>query len=116
MTAVETTSVAPTLRWVGEVDGRLRIIDQTLLPAQFKEIDLGEEERVWEAIRALRVRGAPEIGVAAAYGVVIGLKEVAKANRDTVEKRVTEVADYLATSRPPAATQAASIDRRESVS
>src|SRR5580700_579790 len=115
MSSVATNSVAPTLRWVGEVDGRLRIIDQTLLPAQFKEIDLGEEEQVWEAIRALRVRGAPAIGVAAAYGVVIGLKEVAKANRDTVEKRVTEVADYLATSRPTAVNLFWALDRMRDV-
>jgi methylthioribose-1-phosphate isomerase len=115
MTAVDSTSVAPTLRWVGEVDGRLRIIDQTLLPAQFKEIDLGEEEQVWEAIRALRVRGAPAIGVAAAYGVVVGLKEVAKANRAAVEKRVTEVADYLATSRPTAVNLFWALDRMRDV-
>src|SRR5580700_9279603 len=115
MTAVLVNSVAPTLRWVGEVDGHLRIIDQTLLPAQFKEIDLAEEEQVWEAIRALRVRGAPAIGVAAAYGVVIGLKEVAKANRDTVEKRVTEVADYLATSRPTAVNLFWALDRMRDV-
>jgi methylthioribose-1-phosphate isomerase len=115
MTAVATKSVAPTLRWVGEVDGHLRIIDQTLLPAQFKEIDLAEEEQVWEAIRALRVRGAPAIGVTAAYGVVVGLKEVAKANRDAVEKRVVEVADYLATSRPTAVNLFWALDRMRDV-
>jgi methylthioribose-1-phosphate isomerase len=115
MTAVLANSVAPTLRWVGEVDGHLRIIDQTLLPAQFKEIDLAEEEQVWEAIRALRVRGAPAIGVAAAYGVVIGLKEVAKAERAAVEKRTTEVADYLATSRPTAVNLFWALDRMRDV-
>ena len=36
----ETTQVAPTLAWIGEVDGRLRIIDQTLLPGELREIDL----------------------------------------------------------------------------
>jgi methylthioribose-1-phosphate isomerase len=115
MTAVLVNSVAPTLRWVGEVDGHLRIIDQTLLPAQFKEIDLAEEEQVWEAIRALRVRGAPAIGVAAAYGVVVGLREVAKADRRAVEKRVTEVADYLATSRPTAVNLFWALDRMRDV-
>jgi methylthioribose-1-phosphate isomerase len=115
MTVVATKSVAPTLRWVGEVDGHLRIIDQTLLPAQFKEIDLAEEEQVWEAIRALRVRGAPAIGVAAAYGVVVGLNEVAKADRPAVERRVTEVADYLATSRPTAVNLFWALDRMRDV-
>ena len=47
-----------TLRWIGEVDGHLRLVDQTLLPVQFTEIDCRTVEAVWEAIRTLRVRGA----------------------------------------------------------
>jgi methylthioribose-1-phosphate isomerase len=81
MSTEQLTDVAPTLSWVGDVDGRLRIIDQTLLPAEFHEIDLADPEQVWEAIRALRVRGAPAIGVAAAYGVVLGLRGHDKTDR-----------------------------------
>jgi methylthioribose-1-phosphate isomerase len=115
MSADQKTSVAPTLTWVGDVDGHLRIIDQTLLPAQFREINLAEPEQVWEAIRALRVRGAPAIGVAAAYGLVLGLRGVANADRPAVERRVTEVADYLATSRPTAVNLFWALDRMRSV-
>jgi methylthioribose-1-phosphate isomerase len=115
MAVKERKSVAPTLAWVGEVGGHLRIIDQTLLPAQFREIDLAEPEQVWEAIRALRVRGAPAIGVAAAYGVVLGLSEVAAKDRSAVERRVTEVADYLATSRPTAVNLFWALDRMRNV-
>ena len=61
-----------TLRWR---DGRLTIIDQTLLPVTFKEITLDTLEEVWEAIKALRVRGAPAIGVCAAFGVLVGIKQ-----------------------------------------
>jgi methylthioribose-1-phosphate isomerase len=115
MAIKERKSVAPTLAWVGEVGGHLRIIDQTLLPAQFREIDLAEPEQVWEAIRTLRVRGAPAIGVAAAYGVVLGLREVAAKDRSVVERRVTEVADYLATSRPTAVNLFWALDRMRNV-
>jgi methylthioribose-1-phosphate isomerase len=63
-----------TLHWVGGVDGHLRLIDQTLLPVEFKEIDCRTVEAVWEAIKTLRVRGAPAIGIAAAYGVCVGIQ------------------------------------------
>ena len=115
MAAEKRTSVAPTLAWIGGVDGHLRIIDQTLLPAQFREIDLADPEKVWEAIRSLRVRGAPAIGVAAAYGLVLGLGRVLKENRPAVEKRVAEVADYLATSRPTAVNLFWALDRMRRV-
>ena len=55
-------------------DGFLRLIDQTLLPTEFVEIDCRDVPAVWEAIKSLRVRGAPAIGVAAAYGAVIGAR------------------------------------------
>ncbi|MFZ5829846.1 MAG: hypothetical protein ACOY3P_07150, partial [Planctomycetota bacterium] len=53
-----------TLRWEGGVDGTLRLIDQTLLPTEFKEIECRDVSAVWEAIKVLRVRGAPAIGIA----------------------------------------------------
>ncbi len=52
----------------------LRLIDQTRLPMEFVEIDCREVAAVWEAIKVLRVRGAPAIGIAAAYGAVIGAR------------------------------------------
>lgn len=82
-----------TLRWQGEVDGHLVLLDQTLLPNELREIECQTVEEVWEAIRRLRIRGAPAIGCAAAYGVCIGVQS---------GKSVDEVCDYLATSRPTA--------------
>ena len=67
-----------TLCWIGGVDGHLRLIDQTLLPVEFKEIDCRDAAAVWEAIKMLRIRGAPAIGIAAAYGVCIGLQKRAR--------------------------------------
>lgn len=45
------------------------ILDQTLLPGEIKYLTLSKAEDIWEAIYALRVRGAPAIGVAAGYGI-----------------------------------------------
>ena len=91
----------PTLRWVGGVDGFLVLIDQTCLPTEFREIECRNAEAVWEAIRSLRVRGAPAIGIAAAYGVCLGLQG-GKEEPAALLARLEEVADYLATSRPTA--------------
>jgi methylthioribose-1-phosphate isomerase len=91
-----------TLRWVGGVDGHLRLIDQTRLPTELIEIECPDVETVWEAIKTLRVRGAPAIGVAAAYGVCLGLQRAARATQKVFFNRLDEVTDYLASSRPTA--------------
>ena len=61
-----------TLTWENNA---LRLIDQTQLPVDLVHIECRDVETVAEAIQSLRVRGAPAIGVAAAYGVVIGAQE-----------------------------------------
>src|ERR1700758_3464859 len=93
-----TKSVTPkAAAWVGDIDGFVRLIDQTLLPTQIEYRDCRTVEDVWEAIRMLRVRGAPAIGVAAAMGVVVGMQQLPRAGFAT---RLQEVCDYLRTSRP----------------
>jgi len=91
-----------TLRWIGGVDGFLELIDQTRLPTEFVRLACRDVETVWEAIKMLRVRGAPAIGVAAAYGVCLGLQPVAGATEKAFFDRLNEVIDYLASSRPTA--------------
>ena len=54
---------------------RLIILDQTLLPGEEKYIYLETKEDVWQAIKKLQVRGAPAIGVCAAYGVYVAIKD-----------------------------------------
>jgi methylthioribose-1-phosphate isomerase len=93
LTPVEMDKSFTTLEWQGDVDGHLVLLDQTRLPDETAYLDCHTVEDVWQAIRRLSVRGAPVIGVAAAYGVYLG----AAAGRD-----VNEVCDYLATSRPTA--------------
>jgi methylthioribose-1-phosphate isomerase len=82
-----------TIRWVGDTNGYLELLDQTRLPAETVYLKCRTVEDVWQAIRRLSVRGAPAIGVAAAYAVCLGVN----AGRD-----VDEVCEYLATSRPTA--------------
>ncbi len=80
------------IEWVGEAEGHLRLIDQTLLPERLKHIDCHDVETVWHAIKRLSVRGAPAIGITVAYGCVIGARHGA----------FEQAAEYLATSRPTA--------------
>jgi methylthioribose-1-phosphate isomerase len=96
-----------TLRWKGDVDGRLVLLDQTQLPTETVYIDCRTVEDVWQAIRRLSVRGAPAIGVAAAYGVCVGVGE---------GRSVDDVCDYLATSRPTAVNLFAALDRMREAS
>lgn len=104
----------PTLHWVGDLSGCLRLIDQTRLPIEFLEIDCSTVETVWEAIRQLRVRGAPAIGVAAAYGVCVGLQTALAADESAFFARLTEVCDYLTTSRPTAVNLFWALNRMKS--
>ncbi len=93
-----------TLQWVGGSEGHLSLIDQTLLPTQLMSADCHTVEAVWEAIKVLRVRGAPAIGIAAAYGVCIGIQtlDFFTASHAQLRQRIDEVTSYLATSRPTA--------------
>ena len=91
-----------TLRWQGDVDGYLVLIDQTRLPAEMVEVDCRTVEEVWQAIKRLAVRGAPAIGCAAAYGVCLA--------EATIEK-VERACDDLATSRPTAVNLFWALDR-----
>ena len=105
----------PTIRWVGGLDGRMEIIDQTLLPTEYKVIPCRTVQEVWEAIQALRVRGAPAIGVAAAMGVVVGVQRMADADEGAVQETVARTCEYLATSRPTAVNLFWALDRMRRV-
>ncbi|MCC6416730.1 MAG: S-methyl-5-thioribose-1-phosphate isomerase [Gemmataceae bacterium] len=100
-----------TIEWVGDIDGHVRLIDQTLLPTTLEYRDCRTVEEVWEAIKVLRVRGAPAIGVAAAMGVVVGVQTVRADDPALFGRRVREVCAYLATSRPTAVNLFWALDR-----
>ena len=92
----------PDVRTVWHEDGRVFIVDQTLLPAELKVVEVVTPEQMWEAIRALRVRGAPAIGVAAAFGVWLAVKQTQPAHPAALAACVDEACEYLATARPTA--------------
>lgn len=99
-----------TLHWKGDCDGCLYLIDQTRLPMEFVEIECREVDEVWYAIRTLQVRGAPAIGIAAAYGVCLGLRG-AEGSVDQLIERLDAAADRLAGSRPTAVNLFWALDR-----
>ena len=100
-----------TLRWVGGPGGYLSLLDQTLLPARVKYLRIRELSVVIDAIRRLAVRGAPAIGVAAAYGVVLGLRDAAPTSAAGARRSFARVKKRLAGSRPTAVNLFWSLDR-----
>ncbi|MBI2825103.1 MAG: S-methyl-5-thioribose-1-phosphate isomerase [Planctomycetia bacterium] len=110
-----TISTLPTLHWVGDVGGHLRLIDQTLLPVEVREIDCRDLETVFEAIRSLRVRGAPAIGIAAAYGLVIGAQAANDRDEAGFFAALDSARARLAESRPTAVNLFWALDRTHGV-
>ncbi len=94
------------IEWIGDAEtGFLRLIEQTKLPETLEHVDCREVETVWQAIKRLAVRGAPAIGITAAYGCVIGAQKGGFAR----------AADYLATSRPTAVNLFWAIERMKAL-
>jgi methylthioribose-1-phosphate isomerase len=82
--------------------GKLKVVDQTKLPGVYEVIEITTLKQSFDAIRALVVRGAPLIGVFAAYAVWIGLKDEQEKDQAKFLKKAEEVVAYLKTSRPTA--------------
>ncbi len=97
-----------TIEWE---DGRIKLIDQTLLPNEFKQIYCDDLPSIWEAIKSLRVRGAPAIGIAGALGAVLGIWNSSANNYTEFTAELKSATDYLATSRPTAVNLFWALDR-----
>jgi len=96
-----------TIKWVNgstgsPLGGSARIIDQTKLPNKFEYIYCRDVETMWQAIKRLSVRGAPAIGVAAAFGVLLGIQKFKGREKPEFLKLFNKTCDYLALSRPTA--------------
>ncbi len=112
------TSLEPleTVGWVGDaLTGHLRLIDQTLLPGEFVQMECRDVPTVWEAIKSLRVRGAPAIGIAAGFGAVIGGQSAVEQGAEAVRAAVKAASDHLRTSRPTAVNLFWALDRIDRV-
>ena len=101
-----------TLKTIQWLDNAAVIIDQTRLPSELIYERIDKIEQMWEAIRRLRVRGAPAIGIAAALGLYLGIRDAS----DTIggEKFLDilfEKAAWLASSRPTAVNLSWALNR-----
>ncbi|MDR7001701.1 S-methyl-5-thioribose-1-phosphate isomerase [Neobacillus niacini] len=83
-------------------DGVLKILDQTKIPNVTEFLEITKIEDAWDAIKQLKVRGAPAIGIAAAYGLLLGIKDAPEHSLDDFYVVFKKQSDYLATSRPTA--------------
>ena len=90
------------IEWTGNAHGYLRLLDQTLLPAETRWLEVRDVPTLFEAIQMLRVRGAPAIGVSAAYGIVLGMQTVTATNAEQWTSALEKLAAHLTTARPTA--------------
>ncbi len=104
-----------TIRWVDGLEGCVELIDQTRLPGEFTYVQCNTPEEMWEAIKVLRVRGAPAIGIAGAMGLVLGIRDSQAEDFETFMRELRGVKEYLETSRPTAVNLFWALDRMEKV-
>jgi len=97
------------VRW-NSAERRLDLLDQRLLPDDIVYLELIASEQVWDAIKQMAVRGAPAIGIAAAYGVYLGVRGASGSREQLLDETVKQC-DYLATSRPTAVNLFWALDR-----
>ncbi|MCA2001900.1 MAG: S-methyl-5-thioribose-1-phosphate isomerase [Chloroflexi bacterium] len=114
------TTLSPALQTVrlDDAGGALVLLDQTLLPNEIKYISLKTQEEIHEAIRELRVRGAPAIGVAAAFGLYLAAKNIAAgldpaAPFDAFYQPFQQAKVRLSSARPTAVNLFWALDRME---
>jgi len=95
-------------------EDHVRILDQTYLPNREVYSDIRDVGRMWEAIKKLRIRGAPAIGIAASYGFYMGIKELPENAFESFWVEVERVAEYLETARPTAVNLHWALERLKS--
>lgn len=88
-----------TIEWE---NGKVKIIDQNKLPHELVRIYCPDVKTLREAISSLKVRGAPALGIAGAFGVVLGIQNSSTTDFPTFARELEEVIDYLGSSRPTA--------------
>ena len=96
------------IRWA---DGRLHLLDQTLLPAEEAEVTVTRYEEAVDAIREMRVRGAPAIGVTAAYAMAMAARDLADGKETEFQTLLEEAATSIRAARPTAVNLGWAVDR-----
>jgi len=102
----------PTIEWS---DGKIKLVDQTRLPADFRYIHCGDLKSLWRAIKKLKVRGAPAIGIAGALGVLLASERSKTKNFKIYKRELLGSIKYLASSRPTARNLFWALERMERV-
>lgn len=100
--------MARAIEWL---DGKLRILDQRKLPREQIFADLDNYQDVVLAIKEMRIRGAPAIGVAVAYGIALAASSIRTANKDDLLAQLNQVMQAFAASRPTAVNLFQAINR-----
>ena len=106
-----TTSAQP-IEWLGN---KVRILDQTKLPQKEVYIETADYRVVASAIKKLRVRGAPSIGVAGAYGIALGALAIEASSKAEFMKKLQRVSKVIASTRPTARNLFYAVERMEKV-
>ena len=84
------------------VQGKIRLLDQTRLPWDEVFLELSDYRELLQAIKEMRIRGAPGIGIAAAYGMALGAQGIEAKSKEEFLKELDSVAQTLAATRPTA--------------
>ncbi|HPD00894.1 MAG TPA: S-methyl-5-thioribose-1-phosphate isomerase [Acetivibrio sp.] len=92
-------------------NGVLKLIDQTLLPTEHKTVELNNYVQVADAIKNMIVRGAPAIGVTAAYGLAIAAKAINTDSKNEFFEQLKKVCDLIKSTRPTAVNLFWAVDR-----
>jgi methylthioribose-1-phosphate isomerase len=95
--------------------GKVVLIDQTKLPGKVVFVECSTVKQIWQAIKTLKVRGAPAIGAAAALGMVLGMSKKNENRFSQLEKNVNQLFAYFASSRPTAVNLVWALERMKRV-
>jgi methylthioribose-1-phosphate isomerase len=96
-------------------NGKLIIIDQTKLPLEELYLEISDYRELADAIKLLKIRGAPVIGIAGAFGVCLGANELETENLSDFKLRMTKIINELAATRPTAVNLFWALDRMKTV-
>ncbi|MDD5166490.1 MAG: S-methyl-5-thioribose-1-phosphate isomerase [Candidatus Omnitrophica bacterium] len=88
-----------TIDWIGN---KVKIIDQTKLPGKLEFIYIDDLKELWQAIKTMKIRGAPALGAMAGFGVFLGIKDSRSGNFSRFARDLDRVTSYIASSRPTA--------------
>ncbi len=108
---MEFKSKIKTIEWI---DNYSKMVDQTVIPYEYKFINITSGDEMFNAIRNMIVRGAPAIGIAGAHGIILYAQELAgkSLDRESFINELIKKAEYMKTSRPTAVNLMWAVDKQ----